>query len=186
MTILARIVEDLFNKILIENEPDDEESREEQAKLNIAENLSLAIGTDYVWDVDVEERKQLMKKLKEIMQIDPSVRREQFKLPQKVQQDENCLTTIQTRENITLATCAAVSAQHWNSKIDTDRLEAELTSTAETVSGKSVSYGSNLYRFKANPNVVRYLTDASFDASSKLISENSIKIIHFPAKIPQI
>ncbi|KAA6378481.1 MAG: hypothetical protein EZS28_025994 [Streblomastix strix] len=60
--------------------------------------------------------------------------------------------------------CAAVSAQHLNGKIDTDRLEAVLDSAAETVSGISASHIANLYGFKANLNVVRYHTDASFDA----------------------
>lgn len=92
------------------------------------------------------------------------------------------MTTAQTHANVTLAMCAAVSAQHLNGRIDTDRLEAVLASAAETVSGISASRRANLYGFKANPDGVRFLTEASFDASSRLKSENPIKITPFPAK----
>ncbi|KAA6367217.1 MAG: hypothetical protein EZS28_037256 [Streblomastix strix] len=99
-----------FNKILIEIELSDEEAKKEQVKLKIAENISFAMestldevetnagqnlciavesvhqqiitSTVYVWDIDAEDRKQLMKEAKVVMRI--------WRVPHIEKQNKQC------------------------------------------------------------------------------------------------
>lgn len=75
----------------------------------------------------------------------------------------------------------SVSVQCLNGRIHTDRLNAVLASAVETVSGINASRRTKFYWLKVSLDVMKYLTDASFDASSWLKSGNLIKLIQFPA-----
>ncbi|KAA6402709.1 MAG: hypothetical protein EZS28_001764 [Streblomastix strix] len=196
-----------FVEQLSKTESGDEEDRMEIARQALADSLSQPNQTsagdedmtalkfttdaitkatilhkDFTWGINFEERKLLTKDAAIIIPIDPPKRREDLRIPENIKQVDTALINAQTKANIALALGLAASHQVVDGKLDAECMEAYVATQAEVTAGIGIARRANLYGFKVEAEGTRYLTEASFDAGSRLKTVHPMNPKPFAAK----
>ncbi|KAA6360076.1 MAG: hypothetical protein EZS28_044397, partial [Streblomastix strix] len=196
-----------FVEQLSRTEPGDEEDRMEIVRQALADSLSQTNQTssgdedmtalkfttdaiikatmlhhDITWGIKLEEQKLLAKDAAIIIPIDPPKRKEDLRIPENIKQVETALINVQTKANIALALGLVASQQVIDGKLDAECMKAFVATQAEVTAGIGITRRANLYGFKVEAEGTRYLTDASFDAGSRLKTVHPMSPKPFTAK----